>query len=163
MGSGGTLSCKHCGYEKEVMLGFGMSYPYVCQDILDKMLQGEYGEKLQTYASSISHPGICTQLMLFQCESCHSLSDDSYLALCAPIGDNQEESIPFCVGMEPSPNPSYVMFSDIGKTHQVIARKKHICRRCNQNMKTISNPRHVTVACPKCASTLVWEDTLCWD
>ena len=45
MGYGYTYKCKKCGHEYSVSSGIGMLYPNICEEELEKIKAGKYGEE----------------------------------------------------------------------------------------------------------------------
>ena len=84
MGNGYALKCNNCGFEIDVMLGRGFLYPSVCQDLIEKAKNGEFGEEYRRIVVSNPHSVIDGNKELYACKKCGDLKVEENLSIYTP-------------------------------------------------------------------------------
>ena len=163
MGQGYILQCGKCDYRINVSLGIGFLYPNLCEEILSKMKQGNYGEALQKAARKTPGASIHAENALFHCKKCGALKSDGIVQLCAPKKLRRlKRRVPFSV-VNPVTSGAYVMRHEIGSDYTVVGEIPHPCENCGQPMQPVEEASINDLQCPKCKAKLAVVGTLCWD
>lgn len=165
MGSGIKLECKKCGFELSASLGIGFLYPNVCEEILQKMKEGVFGEEFKEDATTIPNVAIHQETSLFVCDHCGDLVVDDVIDLCALIEGKKKRDGKFCSAMDYPADISYVMTVDIGDTYRIVRSVEHKCEKCNNPLRVVKQIKRSLGAlkCPKCKEKLSVGDAYCWD
>ena len=165
MGQGFKFECQECGYSSNAFFGIGFLYPNVCEEILQNMKNGVFGEKLKEDANTISHAAIHQRSSLFVCDNCGNWRVDDIIDLCAPIQKSKKNNQIFSVTNEAENLHSYVMDADIGETYRVVGSVEHKCDCCQQNMRAIKESKIVKLKlkCPNCSNHLIIHEAYGWD
>ena len=153
MGSGYVIKCKKCGFSSEVSTGIGFLYSDVCDEILERMKNGEFGEDFKASVHTIDNPAVHQSYDLFVCDNCDSWRTDETIDLCSPIERKPKEI------------RTYVMTAQIGYTYQIVRSVEHRCACCYTNMRQIEESKITTfkLKCPQCHGELTIDFLYCWD
>ena len=166
MGKVIKLECKECGFSSNAFLGIGFLYPNVCEEILQNMKNGAFGETIKEAANTVPGAAVHQGKALFVCDNCGSWRTDDIIDLCSPIEKTQRRKGRFCVANECLDSVSYVMDSDIGDTYQIIHSVEQKCTCCQQNMRAVKESKmfKLKLKCPNCNEKLaINEACLDWD
>lgn len=68
MGSGYRYHCNNCGKDFEAWLGVGMLFPQTCEETLEAVKQGKFGQELKEAAESEPYVGVCAEQRIYVCD-----------------------------------------------------------------------------------------------
>ncbi|MBR2809134.1 MAG: hypothetical protein IKE33_02770 [Erysipelotrichaceae bacterium] len=157
MGNGYALKCNNCGFEIDVMLGRGFLYPSVCQDLIEKAKNGEFGEEYRRIVVSNPHSVIDGNKELYACKKCGDLKVEENLSIYTP------KEVTSKVKKGEETNLSITRWISEGRNKfKCIRRYVHKCSECNTVMKKADLDRD-SVSCPKCKGDLEIDSWIMWD
>ena len=152
MGYGYTYKCKKCGHEYSVSSGIGFMYPDICQEQLEKIKSGEYGDDWKQAVSECG-PDLKIAVIdkVYMCSDCNIWDEKTEITLYKPKDESTGKEEAF-----------YYMPGDEGYS----AYKKTVqnCSKCGKNMKTLNEKKLLFLPCPKCGELNEQEtDVIMWD
>jgi formamidopyrimidine-DNA glycosylase len=138
MGHGFTITCKDCGYEKEISLGVGFMY-YSLENVMDQLPKPERNRlkeavKERFHIEQIGYDLARYEKKLYVCKTCGEFSDDLHVLIRDP------------------------------RDNKAVYRTRHTCRKCQSPLKQISENAFKKYPCPKCNKmTLIQGLQMLWD
>lgn len=165
MGQGYKFECEECGFSTNASLGIGYLYPMVCDDILDRMKKGAFGEEIKEAANTTPGVAVHQSASVFICDKCRSWCIDDVIDLCVPIQEVNEENRRFSVANEATNEITYVMDCDIGETFEILHSVERTCSCCNRKMRPVKKSRMslLKLKCPKCQKKIDIRGSYDWD
>lgn len=161
MGYGTVYNCKNCGECYAVMLGVGMNYPFVYDEIMEKIFKGEFGEDFQKIAEKTENVVVDAVNYLYVCEKCGYWGENHGLDLYQVknenlIKENKDKSKNWIEGWR--------FFKHNTKDFWILKRVKWICPQCKSNMKRFGEIDKLPILkCSQCHEELVENGGFCWD
>lgn len=164
MGKGLEFKCKKCGFSIGANFGIGFFYPRVCEEILENIRQGIFGDEMKNAANTIPNVAVHQKNALFVCDCCGALVVNDVVDLCAPTRQYKKRTVRFSSAFD-FPDARYVMNSDIGDTYRIIYSVKHKCDRCGNQMRVLKDEEMLdeNLTCPECKEKLTISGVFCWD
>ena len=150
MGYGVTQKCK-CGHEYSVSSGIGYLYPLVCEEKLEKIKNGGFGEDWkQAVIECGPNLKIGVEDKVYMCSDCNTWEELTETTLYKSQDDlNQENTLYYMPGDE-----GYIAYK----------RTTHNCPKCGKTMKVLDEKDLSNLPCPKCGEINGREtDMIMWD
>ena len=165
MGNGFVIKCEKCGFKHNYDIGIGFLYPEVCEDILNSMKLGNFGDELMRLANTIPNVAVHQCRAVFVCDDCGSWRVDDVIDLCSPIAKKKRFMGLFRTKEEIHTDKPYVMDAEIGHFYKVIHSVERRCTCCQQKMRAVAEDETIKqkLKCPECGEILTIEDVYCWD
>ena len=138
MGHGFTITCRHCGYEKQIHLGIGFMY-YSLESVMEMLPRSERKRLKDTLKKhfpieAIGYDFAAYENKLYVCTQCGEFSDDLHVRIKDPL------------------------------SKKIIYRTRHTCRKCKSRMKQIGETIFTRYPCPRCKKmTLTQGLQMMWD
>ena len=164
MGSGMLYTCEKCGSSHSLALGIGFSFPRVCQQIMDDIRWGKFGEEWKTLVEANALVAVDAELRLYQCACGHweveyglSLFEpkDCEVVLAEESGENAAEW-----GRAPC-----VMGPGLERDYKLLKEWVHRCPKCDAAMEAVDGgecfPGELT--CPDCGGAMHGGIPIRWD
>lgn len=161
MGSGYELSCKKCGFTRDIHLGISFRYPVRCADILEEMKNGAFGKEFMADANSIPHAAVHYEETIFLCDHCGNWKTDMKIDLCAPEGEYRGHKGRFSTAFDYPKDMPYVLKCEMGETYRVVRSKPYRCSKCGHALRTVK--KNEKGRCPKCGGALKKSAGILWD
>lgn len=150
MGTGFTLKCPNCTFEKDYLIGVGMLFPEVYEELVTAIKDGDYGDEWYNFFDS--HPGaaVNAEQELYHCPLCGVITEDYNLDLYLKKNDTPPES-------------RYVALWCDKYKYDFVRHYIHHCPNCNGRMHKVSGGEKLKpIPCPRCGTELESEQ-FCWD
>lgn len=160
MGDGFVYYCKKCGERYSLMLGVGMEYPRVYDEIMGKLFNGDFGLNLQKIVQSTENVVVDAQDYLYVCEKCGNFNVTNGLDLYQVkneelIRENTDKNKKWIKGWFFRFNP---------KDFRILKRVKYACPQCKSRMKRYGDYMEPPkLKCPECHEDLEEGGFICWD
>ena len=147
MGSGDEVFCDHCGFSSAILEGVGFLYPSFINELKDKALNGEFGDKLKAVVEANPEGMINGEKSLYVCRKCGNWQVEPKLSYYIPAVVET------------------TFFEDPDRTSRLYTYR-HRCEKCNSvmHMHSINPGDDPELKCPECGKPLRVSD-LCimWD
>ena len=153
MGYGYTYKCKKCGHEYSVSSGIGMLYPNICEEELEKIKAGKYGEEWKQ-ASIDCGPNLKIGVIdkTYMCYDCNLWEEQTDITLYKPEEDRDAKR----------KDAFYYMPEDKG--YSAYKKTVHDCPKCGKKMKELKEKNLTFLPCPECGQLNEQEaDLIMWD
>ena len=166
MGQGISLLCA-CGKKENITLGIGMMYPEICEETVDDIVNGVYGNEWKTLYESKKYIVIDGEKYLFYCEKCGCWEVSLGLDLYEP--NNIEEVRKIYYGKKMVEESRYVLYMGEWKREQyyhLLKEYSHLCPKCKNIMiKTNDFEKSIfdNLVCTHCGKTMQRHGILMWD
>ena len=158
MGQGYIFRCRKCQNEYMVFPGTGMFYRDMYEDVIRKIVSGEYGEKLKTLYESTPHAAINAANVVYICASCGKWEESKDVTLYAP--KNLERSFMLeKIGIHVSLPSEW----DLKSYYHVIKRYYKKCPCCGKHMHKASEEEERNLPCPECGTVNEADSIMMWD
>lgn len=162
---GYLFHCKHCGFKDDILVGAGMLFPIIYDEIVEKIKSGFYGEKWQTLFTTNKKTIVDGTLSFYTCSSCGHYASEYNLGLYVLKDGLIDEEIQRA-GQDPQVEEMkyvylYSMLWPI-QYYRKIGSYVHRCPSCNKRMH-VGGYKDKPV-CPKCGkhgniekSSIIWD------
>lgn len=163
MGDGIFYRCNKCGNEYPIMLGWGMGYSLVYDEIMEKLLKGEFGEDLQKIVEKTKNIVVDAINYLYICGQCGYWTESHGLDLYQVkneklIEENADADKKWIDGW------TFFEYRTHPKDFRVLKRIKYVCPECNSLMKRIGeHSKYPILKCPECHEDMVDRGRILWD
>lgn len=156
MGYGFEFTCKECGRKYKAILGVGMTYPHVLEEIKQKMRDGKYGAKARDLINSEPYAVVDGDRKLYVCK-CGRWSVKEALDIYIPKDVEKVKKLSF--GEQTAGDLGYVPFVsdyELKEYFQLALPRKHVCGKCRKEMRAIKDPEgkimRTGLPCPRCGA-----------
>ena len=164
MGRGLVYRCPNCGKEYHVLVGSGFVFPEVYRETLLRVLNGEYGVRLQNEIKTSPFAAIDAEYHLYVCR-CGWWETDFGLSVFQP--KNTEEILNTHYGERTVRELGYVPYvtgCDLKEMYRIKYRYYHYCGVCHKRMNRQTIYTDMKMCCKECGEILEeTEDCIQWD
>ncbi|MBQ9315619.1 MAG: hypothetical protein IJ203_02220 [Atopobiaceae bacterium] len=149
MGHMYVYRCMNCGDERYLMSGIGMTFPSLCQEVMEDIASGAYGPRLKKAYKTCSLPAVCAEEKLYVCKGCGrwKLTPDATLYEPLDVDSVLDERFGDKTVRELGHVP-YLMPNQL-KSCRVVSAYEPACK-CGSMMSEIKLRKGLALACPTC-------------
>ena len=160
MGANVIYKCSKCGKKYWAQEGFGMLFPLVYEETLQKAKDGELGHQMQELALNTKNVAIDAELKVYYCGKCNHWESDTCYSLYAPNFDKPvPEVVPSIwkeIGVKCEERlfdydaAEYVTEWELKNYYHLIRRYIHKCPKCKSRMHIATKKELDNLRCPDC-------------
>ena len=153
MGTKSVFKCTECGYQIDISLGVGVSFPRVYRETVEKAKAGTFGDTIKDFLQVFPEGRIDAEPALYLCQGCGNIEVLPALSMYLPKGK------------APNGN-SYVTHRALEKDYVLFEEYPHKCSNCQSMDSLILREETVLssgIKCPQCKVALEIIEFERWD
>ncbi len=151
MGDSISFRCNHCGFQKDILLGVGYSFPSEYEEVVKDISEGCYGEEWRNLFLNTPLAAVNADLEAYFCPDCGNWQEEYNLSLYVPKQDAGQGT-----------PGDYVCPWELPGKWKLLKVYIHKCPNCNKRMHRVRVDD--SPICPDCGQRGMFESgAVLWD